>query len=162
MYRYTADSPGSENRGGNMVTIIDLTSEMAKLMMLHGRTPTTPPAARARSAARLAGYRDGGIFTSKSAGRGAWERHPEGEEIVQIVDGSAVLHLVTEEGPQSVTLAAGMLAIVPQGTWHRLDYPEGVAMLTVTPQPSEYVREDVADPRTVAAQTAIVPQAPAA
>jgi quercetin dioxygenase-like cupin family protein len=135
-----------------MVTIIDVTSELAKLTMLHGRTPTTPPAARANSAARLADYRDGGIFVSKSAGRGDWERHPEGEEIVQILDGSAILHLVTEEGPQSVTLAAGMLAIVPQGAWHRFESPEGLTLMTVTPQPSEHVREDVTDPRTAAAQ----------
>jgi hypothetical protein len=50
-----------------MVTIIDVTSEMAKLTMLRGRTPTTPPAARAGSSARLADYRDGGIFASKFA-----------------------------------------------------------------------------------------------
>ena len=135
-----------------MITIIDVTSELAKLTMLHGRTPTTPPAARAGSAAHLADYRDGGIFASKSAGRGDWERHPDGEEIVQILDGSTILHLVTEEGPQSVTLAAGMLAIVPQGAWHRFECPEGVTLMTVTPQPSEHVREDVTDPRTAAAQ----------
>jgi mannose-6-phosphate isomerase-like protein (cupin superfamily) len=70
---------------------------------------------------------------------------------VQIVDGSAVLHLVTEEGPQSVPLAAGVLAIVPQGAWHRVECPDGVTLLTVTPQPSEHVREDVADPRVIAA-----------
>ena len=136
-----------------MITIIDLKAELGKLNMLRGRTPTTPPAARAGSAARLADYRDGGIFASKFAGRGDWERHPEGEEIVQIVDGSAVLHLFTEEGPQSVTLGAGMLAIVPQGAWHRFECPEGVTLLTVTAQPSEHVREDLADPRTAAAPT---------
>jgi quercetin dioxygenase-like cupin family protein len=145
-----------------MITIIDVTSELAKLRMLHGRTPTTPPAERAGSSARLADYRDGGIFASKSAGRGDWERHPEGEEIVQILDGSAVLHLVTEEGPQSVKLAAGMLAIVPEGAWHRFECPEGVTLLTVTPQPSEHVREDVADPRTLAARPQYRPQAPRA
>ena len=132
-----------------MVTIIDVTSKLAKLTMLHGRTATTPPAARAGSSARLADYRDGGIFVSKFAGRGDWERHPEGEEIVQILDGSAILHLVTEGGSQSVALAAGMLAIVPPGAWHRFECPEGVTLLTVTPQPSEHVREDVADPRTI-------------
>jgi mannose-6-phosphate isomerase-like protein (cupin superfamily) len=135
--------------GVEMVTIVDVRSEMAKLTMLRGRTPTMPAAARAGSAVRLADYRDGSIFASKFAGRGDWERHPEGEEIVQIVDGSAVLHLVTEEGPQSVTLAAGTLAIVPQGAWHRFECPEGVTLLTVTPQPSEHVREDVADPRSI-------------
>jgi len=132
-----------------VITIIDLKAELGKLNMLRGRTPTMPPAARVGSAARLVDYRDGGIFASKFAGRGDWERHPEGEEIVQILDGSAILHLVTEEGPQSVALAAGMLAIVPRDAWHRFECPEGVTLLTVTPQPSEHVREDVADPRTI-------------
>jgi mannose-6-phosphate isomerase-like protein (cupin superfamily) len=133
-----------------MVMIIDVGSELAKLAMLRGRTPTMPAAARAGSSARLADYRDGGIFVSKFAGRGDWERHPEGEEIVQIVDGSGILNLVTEAGPQSVTLAAGIMAIVPRGAWHQFDCPQGVTLLTVTPQPSEHVREDVADPRSVA------------
>ena len=132
-----------------MITILDLKAELGKLNMLRGRTPTMPPAARVGSAAHLADYRDGGIFASKFAGRGDWERHPEGEEIVQILDGSAILHLVTEGGSQSVALAAGMLAIVPRGAWHRFECPEGVTLLTVTPQPSEHVREDVADPRTI-------------
>jgi mannose-6-phosphate isomerase-like protein (cupin superfamily) len=135
-----------------MATVIDLTAELAKLTMLRGRTPTTTRAARAGSAARLADYRDGGIFVSKFAGRGDWERLPEGEEIVQILDGSAILHLVTEAGPQSVALAAGIMAMVPQGAWHRFECPEGVTLMTVTPQPSEHFREDVADPRTAAAQ----------
>jgi mannose-6-phosphate isomerase-like protein (cupin superfamily) len=132
-----------------VITILDLKAEFGKLNMLRGRTATMPPAARVGSAACLADYRDGGIFASKFAGRGDWERHPEGEEIVQILDGSAILHLVTERGSQSVALAAGMLAIVPRGAWHRFECPEGVTLLTVTPQPSEHVREDVADPRTI-------------
>lgn len=59
-----------------MTTIIDLNAELAKLRMLHGRTPETSRAEREGSAARLALYRDGGIFASKSAGKGSGSAIP--------------------------------------------------------------------------------------
>ena len=40
----------------------------------------------------------------------------------------------------------------PWEAWHRFHYPNGATLLTVTPGSSEYVRADVADPRTVEAQ----------
>jgi mannose-6-phosphate isomerase-like protein (cupin superfamily) len=139
-------------RERDVATIINLNAELAKLKMLSGRTPQTTRAEREGSSARLMPYRYGAIFASKSAGRGAWERHPEGDELVHVVDGAATLHIVTEEGRQSFAIKAGMLAIVPQGAWHRFDYPDGVTLMTVTPGASEYVRLDVDDPRTVEAQ----------
>jgi hypothetical protein len=45
-----------------------------------------------------------------------------------------------------------MLAIVPQGAWHRFDYPGGVTLIAATPGQSEYVRLDIEDPRTVESQ----------
>jgi mannose-6-phosphate isomerase-like protein (cupin superfamily) len=136
-----------------MVTLIDLNAELAKLKMLQGRTPHTTSAERAGSSARLGPYRDGTIFASKSAGKGAWERHPDGDELVQIVEGAAILDIVTQDGPpQSFEVSAGMIAIVPKGAWHRFHYPDGMTLMTVTPGQSEYVRLDVADPRTVEPQ----------
>jgi quercetin dioxygenase-like cupin family protein len=132
-----------------MITIVDLKAEFAKLTMLKGRTPTTPEAERAGAFARLAPYRDGAIFTAKFAGTSAWERHPQGDEIVQIIDGATTLHLMTEEGRQSLSLGAGMVAIVPQNTWHQFEAPDGVCVMTATPQPTEHLAVDVEDPRTV-------------
>jgi quercetin dioxygenase-like cupin family protein len=120
-----------------MITIVDLKAEFAKLTMLKGRTPTTPEAERAGAFARLAPYRDGAIFTAKFAGTSAWERHPQGDEIVQIIDGATTLHLMTGEGRQSLLLGAGMVAIVPQDTWHQFEAPDGVCVMTATPQPTE-------------------------
>jgi quercetin dioxygenase-like cupin family protein len=133
-----------------MITVVDLTAEFAKLTMLKGRTPTSSEAERKGAFARLAAYRDGAIFSAKFAGRSAWERHPQGEEIVQIVDGATTLHLITPEGRQSLTLGPGMVAIVPQNIWHQFEAPEGVSVMTATPQPTEHVRVDIEDPRTVA------------
>lgn len=132
-----------------MVAVIDLKAELAKLQMLQGRTPDMPPEKREGAFARLSPYRDGAIFTAKFAGQAAWERHPQGDEIVQIVEGSTILHLITEDGPQSLSLEAGMIAIVPQNMWHRFESSGGVSLMTATPQPTEHLTVDVDDPRTL-------------
>jgi quercetin dioxygenase-like cupin family protein len=132
-----------------MMTTVDLKAAFAKLTMLEGRTPTTPEAKREGAFARLASYRDGGIFSAKFAGTSAWERHPRGDEIVQIVDGATTLHLMTADGKQSLALSAGMMVIVPQNTWHQFEAPDGVCVMTTTPQPTEHLTVDVEDPRTI-------------
>ena len=68
---------------------------------------------------------------------------------MQIVEGSATLHIMTEDGPQSSPVSAGMMVIVPQGTWHRFHSPEGVSLVTATPKPTEHLTVDVEDPRTL-------------
>jgi mannose-6-phosphate isomerase-like protein (cupin superfamily) len=135
-----------------MITAIDLKAEIGKLRMLRGRTPQTTRAERQGSSGKLAEYRDGGVFASRFAGKGYWERHPNGDELVQIVEGAATLQLMTEDGLQSLKLTAGMLAVVPQGAWHRFESADGVSLMTATPQPSEHLYGDVDDPRTVEPQ----------
>ena len=138
-----------------MTTIIDLTAELAKLTLLRGRTPQTTSAERGGSSAQLAPYRDGALFTSKFTGKGAWERHLKGDELVHILDGSTTLDIVAGDGPpQSFSLRAGMVAIVPQGAWHRFISPDGVTLMTATPTPTDHVRLDVEDPRKVETQPA--------
>ena len=134
-----------------MITIIDLKAEAANLPMLRGRRPQTTEAERKASGAfvTLAPFRDGNIFSAKFSGNGAWERHPNGDELVHIVEGSTILHLMTEEGPRSYPLEAGSMVVVPQGAWHRFEAPDGVCVTTVTPKPTEHLTVDVADPRTL-------------
>lgn len=38
-----------------------------------------------------------------------------------------------------------MVIVVPQGHWHRFDAPDGVTVLSATPQPTDHTA--VADPR---------------
>ena len=134
-----------------MVTIIDLKAELGKLPTLRGRRPETTEAERKASGAfvTLSPFRDGNIFSAKFAGNAAWERHPNGDELVQIVDGATTLHIMTTEGPQSFALKAGMVAIVPQNTWHRFEAPDGVSIVTATPKPTEHLTVDVEDPRAL-------------
>src|SRR5215510_13574208 len=135
----------------NMITIIDLKAELGKLSMLRDRRPEMTEAERkgSRSFATLAPFRDGNIFSAKFSGDGAWERHPNGDELVQVVEGSATLYIMAEDGPKTYAVSAGMLVIVPQGTWHRFHSPEGVSLMTATPKPTEHLTVDVDDPRTL-------------
>jgi hypothetical protein len=47
-----------------------------------------------------------------------------------------------------------MLAVNPQGAWHRFRSPEGVTLMTATPSLGEVIELSVDDPRTVESQVA--------
>ena len=80
-------------------SIIDLSAELAKLTMLR-RTPHSTMAERKGSVARLASYRDGLLLGIKSSGTDHWERHLTGDELIHILDGTATLEIVCDDGPQ--------------------------------------------------------------
>ncbi len=132
-----------------MLTILDLNAEIAKLKMLRGRTPETSESEREGAFRRLAPYRDSAITAAKFSGEGPWERHPNGDEIVQIVDGAVTFHIMNDDGPQSHALKAGMVIIVPQGVWHRFETPDGVTLMATTPQPTQHLTFAIDDPRTL-------------
>jgi len=130
-----------------MPTIIDLNAETAKLTMFRGQTPRTTRAERKSSTTQLARYRDGLLLLGKSAGTGHWETHPE-DELVYVLDGAATLDIVQEDGPQSLALGAGMIAVVPRGAWHRFRSADGRTTMSAT-IPGENIDLDVDDPRPV-------------
>jgi|SRR5579862_3086124 len=137
-----------------MTTLIDFNAELAGLTILRNRTPQTTRAERAGSSKSVMPYRDGAVFITKFAGNGGWERHRVGDELVHIIDGAGVLHLMDTDGPQTLTLSAGVMAIVPRGVWHRFEAPEGITLMTVTPQPTDHPPVHIDDPRTLDAQPA--------
>ena len=105
-----------------MPSIIDLNAEVAKLKMFR-RTPSSAAADRKGSVARLASYRDGLLLAIKASGKDHWERHLTGDELIHILDGTATLEIVCDEGPpRCFELHAGMIAVIPQGAWHRFLY----------------------------------------
>ena len=130
-------------------SIIDLNAELAKLTIFRGRTPQSTMADRQGSGGRLAPYRDGALFAIKFSGKDHWESHLAGDELVHILDGTATLEIVGEDGPQFFALRAGMIAVIPQDAWHRLHSSEGATQMTATPFPGEHIELDVDDPRTV-------------
>jgi mannose-6-phosphate isomerase-like protein (cupin superfamily) len=134
-----------------MVAILDLKGTLGKMPMMQGRRPESTEAERKATGAfvTLAPYRDGNIYSAKFSGRAAWERHPNGDELVQIVDGSTSVDIIVDGKVETHQLSAGMTVVVPQGAWHRFHAPSGVSIVTATPRPTEHLTVDVEDPRTL-------------
>ena len=129
-------------------SIIDLNAQFAKLTMFGGLTPQTKRAERRGSGTQLGSYRDGILIAGKSAGTSHWETHPE-DELVYVLDGTKTLEIVCDDGPpKSFVLRAGMIAVVPQGAWHRFRSAEGGTTWSAT-LPGDHIELDVDDPRTV-------------
>ncbi len=135
-------------------SMIDLNAELAKLTMFRGRTPQSTMADRQGSGARLADYRDGGLLATKFAGKGHWESHRRGDELIHVLDGSATLEIAGDDGLLANPLGAGTLAVIPQAVWHRFHSAEGVTLMTATPFPSTVIELDIDDPMTVAHDSA--------
>ena len=130
-----------------MLRAIDINAELAKSSFSHGPGKDTTAAEQSDAFITLAPYRDGGIFCGHFRGESQWERHQKGEEIVHILDGATTLTIMTDDGPQSFEMTAGMMIVVPQGHWHLFQAPDGVTMMTITPQPTEHIHAD--DPRSI-------------
>src|SRR5262249_50461344 len=129
-------------------SIIDLDEELAKLTMFQ-RSPQSTVADRKGSVARLASYRDGLLLAIKASGKDHWERHLTGDELIHILDVSAILQIVSDVGPRRCfPLRAGTIAVIPQGAWHRFLSSEGFTLMAATPFPGETIELDVNDPRT--------------
>jgi len=131
-----------------MIKAVDIRAELAGRPVLRGRSKDTPAEDAKAAFAVLAPFRDGSIFAGSFTGETPWERHQKGDELVQILDGAATLTVMTDHGPQSFEMTAGMLIVVPQGHWHRFHAPNGVTVLSATPQPTDHTV--AADPRTAA------------
>lgn len=121
-----------------MAQAYDLEEVLGTVTFLEGRTRHTDTKG---TFARVADYRDGGIFTGGFSGISQWERHRNGDEIVQILKGSVTLTLKDGGKTETVDLKAGMIAIVPQNTWHQFNAPDGVTIMTTTPQPTEHIED---------------------
>ena len=137
---------------GNMTrppSIIDLNAELAKLTMFRGRTPRSTMADR-KGSSRAIGFlprrhsqhhevcREGSLGMPSRRRRA--DSHPRRH-------GDA--GYARRRWPQSFALRAGMVAVNPQGAWHRFSSADGVTLLAVTPSPSEVIDLDVDDPRQV-------------
>jgi len=117
---------------------IDVKAELAALTPLDGRRPDTSAAEVTAAFARLAPFRDGAIFLGAFSGESPWERHGGGDELVYVLDGRATLTIMMDDGPIACALTAGMVIVVPQGRWHRFDAPDGISVLSASPQPTEH------------------------
>ena len=122
-----------------MVQAVKISEALAGKKMLTGRRPEMSEEEVDGTFATLAETQDGGVYAGSFQGESAWERHSMGDELVQILEGSARVTIVTADGPQVLEMTAGMLTIVPQNCWHRFESAEGVTVMTMTPAPTDHV-----------------------
>ncbi len=122
-----------------MAKAIDIEAEIAPMKFLEGRNRFSDTTG---VFARLTEYRDCMISAGGFSGTSQWERHPNGDEIVQILKGATKVTLLTTDGEEVHHLKAGMFIVVPQNTWHQFNAPDGVTLMTTTPQPTEHIEDE--------------------
>lgn len=128
-----------------MPKAIDIEAALKGLAPLRNRSPETAQEYEEPAFATLEKFGNGAVFTGSFDGRSPWERHRGGDELVHILKGETQLTILSGESEDILTLNAGMLTVVPQGCWHRFHAPNGVTVLTVTPQPTDHSTAE--DPR---------------
>jgi mannose-6-phosphate isomerase-like protein (cupin superfamily) len=64
------------------------------------------------------------------------EMHPDGDELLYLVSGTATVTLELSGGNTQVDLGAGDAIVVPQGVWHQITTPEPAQLIHITPGPN--------------------------
>ena len=120
---------------------IAIDDEFSRVKFLPNRTPETTDEEAKNAFALLSEYRDGGIYIAHYSGFSEWERHLNGDEFVQILGGETSLILLSNNQEQRNSLSSGQMLVIPKGVWHRFESPNGVKVMTITPQPTEHCIE---------------------
>lgn len=108
---------------GAMTKPVDIKAALAGRPALSGRTAHTSDADAEAAFATLAPFKNGAIFAGSFDGVSPWERHPNGDELVHILDGATTLTVIIDDEPRVFEMTGGMLVVVPQGCWHRFKSP---------------------------------------
>jgi len=90
-------------------------------------------------------YNRGNVWAGTLVGRSAWERHPDSDELIHVIEGEVEITMLTEEDRVTETLHAGCVLVVPRGIWHRHDAREQVKEWGVSVGRSEHSSAE--DPR---------------
>ncbi len=117
---------------------VDIDAATAPLPVLKNRTPETEGPEADSAFTTLAETETGGVFAGSFEGSSAWERHPNGDELVQVLAGETQLTIRMEDGDHTLHMKAGMVTVVPRGCWHQFEAPDGVSVMTMTPQPTDH------------------------
>lgn len=94
----------------------------------------------------LAPFEDGtlGVYWA-SGGTSPWERHPDHDELLHVLDGRVDVEILTDGGPVVTPVRAGNVVVVPRGLWHRQRLHGRVKQLYLTLGRTEHSTAD--DPR---------------
>jgi mannose-6-phosphate isomerase-like protein (cupin superfamily) len=71
------------------------------------------------------------------SGQPPWERHPNGDELLHVLEGEMDVTVLGDKGPIRVLVRVGAIFVVPRGLWHRPVAESGVTLFSATPRPTE-------------------------
>ncbi len=95
---------------------------------------------------QLARFNRGGVGVFWSAsGVSPWERHPDDDELLYVIEGRVVIEVLADDDRFEVSVEAGSVVVVPRNHWHRHRHDGVVKEMYVTPGPTDMSFED--DPR---------------
>jgi mannose-6-phosphate isomerase-like protein (cupin superfamily) len=117
---------------------IVISDALGRLRFFPDRTPTTAPEQMGEAFGTLTTYRNGAVTVGHWAGSSEWEHHGGGDELVMVLEGETTIFFLSDGDELGTPLGVGELVLVPEGTWHRFETPEGVKLLSITPQPSDH------------------------
>ena len=61
-----------------------------------------------------------------------WEMHPQGDEVLELVDGAMTMIFDEAGSERRVEMTPGATCIVPRGVWHRALVPQPSKFLAIT------------------------------
>lgn len=133
-----------------MIQVIDIATETKRLSPIQNRGPHTTEVDVIAAFATLGqgDFPNTGVYLGSFDGDAGWERHVTGDELVQVIAGSAEFDIIVDGERHMHELTPGLLLIVPKGCWHRFRSPEGVTVLTATPRQDE-AHTFIEDPRSM-------------
>ena len=114
----------------------------AALPGVQGRRPDSSEEELNGAFGVLQETRESGMFIAKFTGESAWERHPNGDELVQVLAGRTKVTVIAEDGPQTLEMTADMAIVVPRGAWHKFQAETEVQLMTMTAMPTEHCTVD--------------------
>ena len=83
-------------------------------------------------------FNQGMIWVGRFSGQSPWERHPDGDELLHVLEGQVEVTVLNEHGPVSTSVAAGCVFVVPRGLWHRQLAREAATQFGATPGRTEH------------------------
>ena len=110
---------------------------------IHELRTTAPLNERGRALASLDGMP---LLVSRFDAHPKWEIHPQGDELLQVIEGELEVTLLTDDRP-TLVLAVGDVFVVPRDTWHS-PVPRGTVTLLSTARYDGTRVSDLDDPRS--------------
>jgi quercetin dioxygenase-like cupin family protein len=125
-------APDTPDAPPTSAIVCDLPRALQDLPTLTITRDTTE--AEANGAVREIGrLEDRLLGVMRFAGTTPWERHPDGDELLHVLDGEVDVTVLTEDGPVHVAMPAGALFVCPRGLWHRQTPTTAATVLFATP-----------------------------